>query len=136
MLWSNYISLDIINFSINHIHARFQGENLGEGCFLTIFYGLPYTNRRAKSWNLLTQINQGINNHWCVIGDSNEITTQDEKLGGRLRPLRQMAKFWIALEVNGLLDLGWKKQKFTWSNRHADESFTKERFDRTVTNDL
>lgn len=43
------------------------------------------------------------------MGDFNEITTQDEKLRGRLRLARQMADFRKALVVNGLLDSGWKK---------------------------
>lgn len=31
-----------------------------------------------------------------------------------------------------MIDLGWKGEKFTWSNRHEDETFTKERLCRGV----
>ncbi|KAF5454161.1 hypothetical protein F2P56_023844 [Juglans regia] len=45
-----------------------------------------------------------------------------------------MKNFRNALEEGGLSDLGWKGDKFTWSNRHGDDSFTKERLDRVVAN--
>lgn len=40
----------------------------------------------------------------------------------------------MALERNGLINLGWINQKCTWSNRHIDDTFTKERLDRVVAN--
>lgn len=55
-------------------------------------------------------------------------------MGGRLCPTHQMQKFRHALEVNGLYDLGWRGQKFTWANWHEDENFTKERLDRVIAN--
>lgn len=45
-----------------------------------------------------------------------------------------MKTFIRDLEDNGLVDLGWVKKKFTWSNQHYDETFTKESLDRTVAN--
>lgn len=38
------------------------------------------------------------------------------------------------LNLNGLCDMGRKRPKFTWSNCHGDESFTKEHLDRIVAN--
>lgn len=73
---------------------------------------------------------------WCVLGDFNEITSQDEKLGGNLRPCGQMDAFKVALEDSGLVDVGWRNQKSTWSNRYHDATYTKERLDRTVVNKL
>lgn len=29
---------------------------------------------------------------------------------------------------------GWKEEKYTWSNMHEDETFTKERLDKAVAN--
>lgn len=45
-----------------------------------------------------------------------------------------MSAFKSALETNGLVDLGWRGQKLTWSNRHSDETLTMERLDRVVAN--
>ncbi|XP_042973041.1 uncharacterized protein LOC122304841 [Carya illinoinensis] len=45
-----------------------------------------------------------------------------------------MDEFRNCLEGNNLYDFGWWGVKFTWSNKHIDDSFTKERFDRTIAN--
>ncbi|XP_040992690.1 uncharacterized protein LOC121239501 [Juglans microcarpa x Juglans regia] len=45
-----------------------------------------------------------------------------------------MARFREVLEGGGLFDLGWRGDKFTWNNKHEDETFTKERLDRAVMN--
>lgn len=53
-------------------------------------------------------------------------------VGGRGKKVK-----WLLLNVleeGGLYDLGSKGDKFTWSNKHEDETFTKERLDRTVVN--
>lgn len=64
-----------------------------------------------------------------MIGDFYEIVTQDEKLGGRPRPNKQMEDFRMTLERNSLVDLGWTNQKYTCSNRHKDVTFIKEHLD-------
>jgi hypothetical protein len=45
-----------------------------------------------------------------------------------------MEQFRNVLEYCGLSDLGFKGSKFTWSNRHQDGSFMKERLDRAMAN--
>ncbi|XP_040987779.1 uncharacterized protein LOC121235497 [Juglans microcarpa x Juglans regia] len=45
-----------------------------------------------------------------------------------------MARFREVLERWGLFDLGWRGDKYIWSNKHEDESFTKETLDRAVAN--
>lgn len=43
-----------------------------------------------------------------------------------------MSEFRLALESNGLFDLGRKGMKHTWNNRHSDATFTKIRLDRAI----
>ncbi|XP_042954664.1 uncharacterized protein LOC122291085 [Carya illinoinensis] len=45
-----------------------------------------------------------------------------------------MEVFREALVKNELFDLGWVGDKYTWSNRHEENSFIKERLDRVVVN--
>lgn len=71
---------------------------------------------------------------WSVLDNFNEIATQDEKIGGRSRPRKQMDDSKFALERNELVDLGWKNQNFTLSNRHIDENYTKKCLDHFVAN--
>lgn len=53
-------------------------------------------------------------------------------MGSRPFPRKQMEDFKVALERNGLVDLGWKNQKYSWSNMHKNDTFTKECLDRVV----
>ncbi|XP_042974677.1 uncharacterized protein LOC122306311 [Carya illinoinensis] len=55
-------------------------------------------------------------------------------MGGRQRAENQMEVFREALVKNELFDLGWVGDKYTWSNKHEDNSFTNERLDRMVVN--
>lgn len=59
----------------------------------------------------------------------NEIIFHEEKWGGRQREERLMKQFRKVLEATSPYDLGCKGDRFTWSNRHLDSTFTNERLD-------
>lgn len=113
LLWFEDIELEIINYSTFHIHTKVMENSLGVVSFLTSFYSAPEVGKRACTWNLLGRINSGMDANWCLMGDFNEIISHNEKIGGRPRPLSQMATFKYAIESNGLLDLGWKVQNLS-----------------------
>ena len=48
----------------------------------TGFYGEPETTRRSEAWSKLRQLNFDSVMPWLYVGDFNEITRQEEKLGG------------------------------------------------------
>lgn len=43
------------------------------------FYGYPDSERRRDSWDLLRTLAQDNNLPWCIVGDSNDILSNDEK---------------------------------------------------------
>ncbi|KAG6624128.1 hypothetical protein CIPAW_16G004700 [Carya illinoinensis] len=47
-----------------------------------------------------------------------------------------MEGFKQCLENCNLYELGWKTMKYTWTNQHSDDTFTKEMLDRTVDNPI
>ena len=53
------------------------------------FYGEPETARRIEAWNKLRSLNSQPDISWLCVGDFNEITRQDEKVGGAIRPHNQ-----------------------------------------------
>lgn len=136
IMWSDDITLDVVNYSSFHIHTYISDLVLGEDCFLAGFYSQPIVASRRESWNLLSRIGEDISKPQCVLGDFNEITSQDEKLGVCLRPYGQIEAFQLALETSSLYDLSWSNQKFTWSKKHHGETLTKERLDLAVSNKL
>ncbi|KAF5450043.1 hypothetical protein F2P56_030424, partial [Juglans regia] len=134
LFWKEEGMVDILNFSQRHISVWICDNQGRHQWLFTGFYGHPEASKRQEAWNVLKSIKPDGNKGWCVMGDFNEILTNDEKEGGRPRGEILMKNFRNALEEGGLSDLGWKGDKFTWSNRHGDESFTKERLDRVVAN--
>ena len=69
---------------------------------------------------------------WLCAGDFNEITRAHEKLGGRLRPSKQMKDFRDVLDECGFQDLGFNGNKFTWCNGHREGRTVWEMLDRAM----
>ncbi|KAG6730912.1 hypothetical protein I3842_01G104000 [Carya illinoinensis] len=73
---------------------------------------------------------------WLCCGDFNEITCQDEKMGGPPRPYKQMEIFRNALDWCSLNQVMTVGPKYTWANNTRDQNFTKELLDRALANPL
>ena len=50
-LWKNDVSLEVINFIVNHVLAKVTKED-GFVWYLTGFYGWPNAQQKEKSWTL------------------------------------------------------------------------------------
>lgn len=105
---------EIINYSQHHIYANMRCEEQNLSWLFTGFYGHPEVSKRKAKWNLLSMLNPSLEIPWCIIGAFNEIISQYEKVGGRPRPEVQIEDFRKALEVNGVYNLGWKGNRYTW----------------------
>lgn len=101
---------------------------------VTGFYCHPIVEKRRDSWNFLSSIQLDAQIPLCVTRDLNEINSQAIKMGGKQREERLLRHFGKVLEATYLYDLGCKGDGFTWSNRHSDATFTKERFDCALAN--
>uniref|UniRef100_A0A7N2LKW2 DUF4283 domain-containing protein n=1 Tax=Quercus lobata TaxID=97700 RepID=A0A7N2LKW2_QUELO len=89
LFWKSSINLTVIGSSKYYIDAIIDKNSEDEWQF-TGFYGEPETARRGEAWEQLKYLNSQTNIPWSCIGDFNEITRQDEKLGGGKRPHNQM----------------------------------------------
>ena len=101
----------------------------------TRFYSHPDTSKRKISWSLLKSLNKQCNMPWVVLGDFNEITCTDEKLGWLDRDASQMWEFRGCLSKCGLTDLGFMGQRYTWCNGRVGDHRTLIRLDRMVANE-
>ncbi|GKV40167.1 hypothetical protein SLEP1_g47835 [Rubroshorea leprosula] len=71
---------------------------------------------------------------WLVIGDFNDITCQDEKLGGNIVPQYRIRAYVDCMNYCDLLDLGYSGPKFTWVNKRESNQLIRERLDRAWVN--
>lgn len=72
---------------------------------------------------------------WVIIGDFNEIISNQEKVGGRLQADRPMRDFRDALEYYELVDMSYRGRLFTWEGENFASNNIRERLDRGVASD-
>ena len=101
VFWKKDFDVKVESSSLNHIDIIINGDKENAWSF-TGFYRAPETQLRIDSWNLLRNLNGQSSLPWLCAGDFNEILKSHEKLGGRLRPYRQMLLFREALVECGL----------------------------------
>lgn len=70
-----------------------------------------------------------------MFGDFNEILSNEEKMGGKMRPKKQMSDFLTLLDDCEVYCMGFSgTYKFTWCNRRGSHHSISERLDRFVAN--
>ena len=99
------------------------------------FYGQLDLGKRHISWKLIEALKKQCDMPWVILGDFNEITHSDEKLGWLEQDADQMRVFRECLDSCGLTDLGFVGQRFTWCNEWLGDQRTLIRLDRMVANE-
>ncbi|XP_075674939.1 uncharacterized protein LOC142644147 [Castanea sativa] len=130
-LWKNDVSLEVINFTANHVLAKVT-EGDGYVWYLTGFYGWPDAQQKENSWRLLKYLQTFVVGPWVVIGDFNAYLHASEKESARQSQFSQIEAFREALSSGQLNDLGFKGYPYTWSNKRPGEANTKIRLDRDI----
>ncbi|KAM6569197.1 hypothetical protein CsatB_017182 [Cannabis sativa] len=102
----------LLNFSNNHIDLEIS---------------LP-------AWNLLRSIADESPLPWCILGDFNNITTQDDVKGGRPYLDSLINGFNLALHDCQLGELDWKGYRFTWERGRGTSAHIEIRLDKAFVN--
>ncbi|KAL5832771.1 hypothetical protein ACOSQ3_016445 [Xanthoceras sorbifolium] len=111
LLWKpTRVSVGVVASSRQSITALVS-EN-AKVFILTIVYASPNVMFRRSIWGYLHKIRKCFKGPWLVAGDFNEIVSLSEKRGGRSNFSKSGFLEWI--NNNGLIDMGFIGQKFTW----------------------
>lgn len=104
--------------------------------FFSAIYTNPSFNTRQLLWEELKIIAQTHKGKWLMRGDFNEVLLAKEKLGGLSISNTRTSLFKDYLDNCGMLDLGFKGCKYTWTNKRYKHknSLILERLDRCVAN--
>ena len=78
LLWKEKVTLDVINFTDNHILAKVVENDSFVWNFKGL-YGWPEANEKRKLWALLSHLRSLVEGPWCCIGDFNTILHALEK---------------------------------------------------------
>ena len=129
LLWMNEVCLEVLSFSNHHIDSKLGDPACEETWRFTGFYGYPVAGDRWKSWNILRRLFENNSLLWLCAGDFNEILYDNEKMGGSMRPPKQMEDFRNVTHECNLQEVSFYGPKFTWS-RGKSSNMILERLDR------
>ncbi|KAK8671148.1 hypothetical protein V6N13_037753 [Hibiscus sabdariffa] len=129
--WKEDVNIAILSASKNFIDASFT-VNDGLQWFCTFIYGCPKSKGKREVRNTISNLRNGDEEPWCLMGDSNVIISKDEKIGGNPFVARYDDPFQTLMDDHGLLEMPLKGGPFTWSNKRSDEASILEKIDRTL----
>lgn len=130
LLWHKDISLHIIASSKHNIETSIFHNPTKSQLRVTFFYGSPKHQLKQKSWDTLHTHKASPPIPWLIIGDLNLILHHSEKRGGRNFDPREVSFAADFLHNEGMLDLGFTGNPFTWNNGRTDSAHIKQRIDK------
>lgn len=120
MYWNNNLGMELIHFSQYHIDMKVS-ETGKEKWRLTCIYGEAQRHLRHKTWDLLKFLSTESDLPWICVGDYNEVLRPEEHLGIAARDPVQMRGFREAVDVCGLIDLGYIGRDWTFEKKVRGE---------------
>ncbi|XP_075479293.1 uncharacterized protein LOC142520177 [Primulina tabacum] len=131
VLWKQTVDCNITGFSRNHIHIEVDSDNISRWR-LTGFYGFLEKGKRPESWALLCSLSTQSTLPWCIIGDSNDLLSPDDKKLKHEHPQWLYTGFRQAVMCSGLSDLPLVGYPFTWERGKGTTTAVEERLDRAL----
>ncbi|KAK9037233.1 hypothetical protein V6N11_022152 [Hibiscus sabdariffa] len=129
--WSKDIQTKILGYGKHYIDAEIA-VNGEPNWFGTFIYGPSYKEQKKEFWELLKKLRNGQGDKWLVIGDSNVVTSQDEKLGGLPFNPNDANSFFDFVDSRGLIDMTISGETFTWSNQRSADEAILEKLDKVL----
>lgn len=130
IIWNNNVTVQPIALTQQKIYLFVKVHNFQ--FFTTIVYSRPYPilkHALRKNFDSFYKVYDG---PWLTLGDFNYIVSEKEKFGGNKPNVNRMHDFNKMIDSK-LLDLGFTRPKFTWSNCRK-KNLILERLDRCMAN--
>lgn len=129
VMWKKSFIVDILSSDFRIIDLKVTMGSIP--FYLTCVYGDPVRGRRKPVWDRLASIGLQRDDAWMLIGDFNELRSNEEKLGGAIR---EESTFWDFRNMadtckirehtshgNQLSWVGWRDK--VWVQCRLDRSF-------------
>ncbi|KAM6600853.1 hypothetical protein CsatA_020462 [Cannabis sativa] len=134
LLWRHKEDVKVLNYATNFVDVEVRSTDVGEWR-LTGFYGESKRNLRGASWEQLRTLARGNTLPWCVIGDMNNVLSQEDKKGGHPYPNWLVDGFRDTIQECGLIDLDIVGHQFTWEKSRGTDNWIEVRLDRALVTD-
>ena len=96
-------------------------SNTSKVWFISCVYGNPASHLRPLVWERISRIGVVRKEPWCMIGDFNDILSNDEKRGGPLRvdsSFQPFRTFWATCDMSEVCSPG---NGFTWGGTRNNQ---------------
>ena len=101
---------------------------------ISAIYARPRLSKRRILWDNLKVVVQLHNLPWLMLGGFNEVLSSEDKFGGNRVNLNRALQFKECLDDCNMLDLGFVRPKYTWTNRRPISDLILKRIDRCFAN--
>lgn len=135
LCWKSNIDMRIVSANRNIISGIiFSNLPQVQWC-LNVVYGPINPSLKPVFWDQLLDIVTNWSGPRLILGNFNTILNQQDKLGSR--PVAQPSNcgFVDLIRTGGLIDVGFKGNRYTWTNRWCGQANIHERIDRGFIND-
>ena len=99
--------MEILTHSEYSIHALVKVPSTSFSFLLIAIYALPNFNKRKLFWDHLQNLATAISLPWVLLGDFNDMLSDDKKLGGLPLNRTCISTFQACMDNCGLMDLGF-----------------------------
>ncbi|XP_071923241.1 uncharacterized protein [Coffea arabica] len=130
LLWNNEVKISEVLGTTFTIEAKVEDEEKKESWWFIGIYASCDGQIRRKQWEVLNRRKSLWGAKWIIMVDFNDITSNDEKWGGRVTDNGSFQDFKNFINDNQLVDVGYEGKPWTWSNNWYGPGVVKERLDR------
>ncbi|KAK8569056.1 hypothetical protein V6N12_007588 [Hibiscus sabdariffa] len=102
--WDGETQIQILHADSNVIDTSISLKD-GKIWFCSFIYGPSYRERKEAFWEGMRNMRTESDAPWCIMGDSNIILRQEEKIGGNMYDLNQASWLSHFMEDAGLLEM-------------------------------
>ena len=132
--WKNGFDIEINYKCSNVFNGLIFLDPLNEPWLITFVYGPPNHNNRGSFWEV-EKVGEVFGGGWLCIGDFNHVFSQADKKGGKPVASSSSGGLNDVIDKNGLIDIKFSGNPYTWSNGREGLANIKERLDRAFANE-
>lgn len=109
---NNTFTFEIIKMGFNFIHLSIKGGKVPEMVCIAV-YIYPQSTRKRQCFDNIKELAKGVTKPWIIIGDFNEIISEEEKKGGAPIDHNRCFHFRRWLNDYGLMNLETVGPRYT-----------------------